>query len=438
MKKIIFSNWANNTSYNKHILYPKNLVELKKIIKINKNNIGICGNFRSFGDSCINKKKLISLKEFKKELVLDKKNSHLLVSSNTLLLEILKKIVPENFMLSVTPGSKYVTIGGMVSHNVIGKNNKKNQLKFFIKELTLLTPQNKIIKCSNKKNKEYFNLTVGGFGLTGTILYIKLKLKKVKNQQVDLKILKFNSLNEFKKISLNKNEFSVAWIDSHSLSNKMFKGLFNIGNYNKIKKVNENFDYNDKKMNLFEKIFLNFYIKSFFFSKLINLIYFYLKPSIKTVSFNKFFYPQDRWLNFNQCYKKGMFQIQILIPNKKFRFILNEISIFLKKYQIKSTFIILKKINEDGQYLNFFGKGYSLSFDFDVNENYEKIRFFFNNLINDNSLKINLSKDSLIKQEILKRNSQYKKFTHKINLIDKNKVYNNELSKRLKIKSERS
>ena len=95
MTKNIFSNWTKNVFYNKKILYPKNLNELKKIININKDSLGICGNLRSFNDSCINKDKLISLKKFKKEIILDKKNSTLFVSSNILLIEVLKKIVPE-------------------------------------------------------------------------------------------------------------------------------------------------------------------------------------------------------------------------------------------------------------------------------------------------------------------------------------------------------
>ena len=91
---------------------------------------------------------------------------------------------------------------------------------------------------------------------------------------------------------------------------------------------------------------------------------------------------------------------------------MNQISTFFDEFQIKSTFVILKKINENGKYLNFFGKGYSLSFDLERNDKYEKIKYFFNNLIDNNNLKVNLSKDSLINSTILKKNVQYKKFTN--------------------------
>jgi decaprenylphospho-beta-D-ribofuranose 2-oxidase len=434
MTKNIFSNWTKNVFYNKEILYPKNLNELKKIININKNGLGICGNLRSFNDSCINKDKLISLKRFKKEIILNKKNSTLFVSSNILLLDVLKKIVPEGFMISVTPGSKYVTIGGMISNNIIGKNSKNNQFKYLIKELKILTPKNKVIKCSNKTNKKNFDLVVGGFGLAGAILSAKIKLKKIKNQYVDVKTIKFNGYDEFNKIPLNKNKFNVAWIDSHSLNNKKFKGLFNIGDYNLIKNKDEKFKYNDKEMNFFTKSFLIFYIKNFFFSKIINFLYLNLYLKNKTVNFNEAFYPQDKWLNFNQCYKDGFFQVQILIPEKNFSLIMNRISIFFNQNNIKSTFIILKKINETGKYLDFFGKGYSISFDIPKNEKYKKTKSFFNSLILSNNLKANLSKDTLLNSKIFKKDTRYKDFIKKLHSIDKKKIYINEFSKRLKIK----
>jgi decaprenylphospho-beta-D-ribofuranose 2-oxidase len=347
---------------------------------------------------------------------------------------VLKKIVPEGFMISVTPGSKYVTIGGMISSNVIGKNSKNNQFKYLIEELKILTPKNKVIKCSNKTNKKNFDLVVGGFGLAGTVLSAKIKLKKIKNQYVDVKTIKFNDYDEFNKIPLNKNRFNVAWIDSHSLNSKKFKGLFSIGDYNLIKNKNEKFECDDKEMNFITKSFLIFYINNFFFSKIINFLYLNLFLKNKTVNFNTAFYPQDKWLNFNQCYNNGFFQVQILIPEKNFKLIMNTISIFFNQNKLKSTFIILKKINENGKYLDFFGKGYSVSFDIPKDEKYLKTRSFFNNLILNNNLKPNLSKDTLLNSKFFKKNNHYKNFIKKLHSVDNKKIYTNEFSKRLKIK----
>ena len=93
MKRNEHTNWGLNTFYNKKIFYPKNLVELKRYIKKNKKNLGICGNLRSYGDTCINKSKLISLKKFEKKIKLFKNKKFMHVSSNLLLLDVLTILI---------------------------------------------------------------------------------------------------------------------------------------------------------------------------------------------------------------------------------------------------------------------------------------------------------------------------------------------------------
>ena len=403
MKNLIYSNWGKNTHYKKKILLPKTLENLKKINKFNKRGLGVCGNLRSFGDTCINKNKLISLKNFNTKILLNKKKSLIEVSSNCLLIDILKKIIPEGFMLPVTPGSKYVTIGGMIANNVLGKNSKNNQLKFYIKEISILTLNNKIIVCSKKRNRKIFDLTVGGFGLTGIILSAKLVVKKIKCQFIKQTIFKFNSIKIFNLISKKKSTFSVAWVNTHSLNQGKFNGLFYFGNYSSQKEIYNNFKYKNSKMKWYEKIFLSLYIKNFKFSKLVNSLFTILKRKNILINFDNFFYPQDKWLNFNDCYNNGLFQIQFLVTQKKFPMLIKDISLFFKENNIKSTFIIIKKMNENGKYLNFKGNGYSISFDFEKNNKYHIIKDYFNKIINIFSLKVNFSKDIIIKNNQLKK-----------------------------------
>lgn len=434
MKNITYTNWGKNTFFSKKIIYPKNIKILKKINNSNLKTIGVCGNLRSFNDTCINKDKIISLKKFPKEIDLDKKKGYLTVSSNVLLIDILKKIVPEGFFLTVTPGTKYITVGGMISNNVLGKNSQKNQFKYLIKEIKLLTSQNKIITCSNKRNKKFFDLTIGGFGLTGIIINTKLKLKKIRNQYINQEITKFHNLREFMKISKKKDRFNVAWIDSHSLNKFNFKGLYYAGKYNTNKTKIKKYEFKNNKMSLLTKIFLIFYIKNFLFSKIVNNLFFNLQFKKKIVKFDKFFYPQDKWLDFNNSYNKGFFQIQFLVSYGNFSNVLKEISVFFNKFKIKSTFIILKEINEKGKYLNFYGKGYSISFDFEKNKNYEKVKYFYNSLVKKYNLKVNLSKDIISNEKVINEDKFYKVFKKDLNLIDKKKIYNSQFSNRLRLK----
>ena len=86
---------------------------------------------------------------------------------------------------------------------------------------------------SNDENKNIFDLTIGGYGLTGAIVTITLQLKKILSENIEQKIIEFKNFKEFYSISkINKNfEYSVCWIDNFTEDN--IKGLYFLGNHSK-------------------------------------------------------------------------------------------------------------------------------------------------------------------------------------------------------------
>ena len=129
-----------------------------------------------------------------------------------------------------------------------------------------------------------------------------------------------------------------------------------------------------------------------------------------------------------------MFQVQFLINEKSFKKIINKISIFFSENKIKSTFIIIKKINEKGSYLGYQGKGFSLSFDFEINNKYLLISRFFNNLFEETNASVYLSKDSIAKYQLIRKNKNFIKFIKDLKKIDKNNKFKNKFSNLLKLK----
>ena len=143
--------------------------KIKKTVK--RKSFIISGNQRSFGDVALNDKSIVSMRNFNKVIHFDIKKGIIELESGMLLKEVLPIIVAKGWIFPVTPGTKYVSMGGMAANNINGKNTKKNQIKFYIKKIKLLCLDKKIVSCSVKSNKKLFDLTVGGFGLTGIILF---------------------------------------------------------------------------------------------------------------------------------------------------------------------------------------------------------------------------------------------------------------------------
>ncbi len=429
-------NWSGNVKANPKILYPKNLEELKKVT--DEKNFIIAGNQRSFGDNSVNSSLIVSMKNFNQVVDFNKREGVIEVQSGALLKNILSLILNEGWCIPVTPGTKYVSIGGMIANNIHGKNILNNQIKNHVVEIKILTPKKEIINCSKNENQDFFEMTIGGFGLTGCILSAKIKLKKITSFFIEQEVKEFKSYNEF--FSLLKKsdgyEYNVNWIDSFDSS--QIKGLCYFGKHftenNEISK--EKISFKEKKIGLLNLISLKIFTQNYYLIKITKFIFRKLKKFFykKISSFDDFFYPQDYFVNWNKIYgSDGFFQAQFLVKEKDFIHILGRISNFFTKEKNFSTFVIIKKFDEEGKYLNFYGQGFSISMDIPINSKFLKTKEFLNNIFKEFEIKINFSKDSICSKQIIEKKKEYTEFKDALNSINPERKLNSLFSNRLKI-----
>ena len=427
-------NWTRNISVKPSVFFPSNEKDLKK--RLLKKNFIPAGNQRSFGDNAINKQNILCLKKFNRIISFDKNKGILHAESGVLISDILKEICKEGWFIPVTPGSKYVSVGGIIANNVHGKNTRNNQISYYVKEIKILLTNGKVILCSKKKNQKLFNLTIGGFGLSGIILSAKIKLKKIKSIYINQKINQFSSYKQFFKLLKNTSsyEYYVSWIET--FSNKKIQGLTFFGNHCNYKD-NLSFEHKDKKLDYINYFLLKYFINSFYRINIINYLFKIIKSFFykRRVSLNEFFYPQDKFIDFNKIYgSNGFFQIQFLVQLKSFKKLMGEISSFFKENKIFSSFVILKIMNEKGKYLNYSGKGISVSMDIPINQKKDLISNFMNHLFKKYKVNINCSKDSIAKSDLFKNKPGYSLFKRDLFKINKGKNINSLFSNRIGIK----
>lgn len=393
MEKRSYVNWGKNIQHDFKVFYPDTVDQLKEIIK-KKTNFIFSGNGRSFGDQAVNKNCIISSRKFNKIISFNNKNGIIEVEAGVLLKELIEYTLPQGWFVPICPGTKYVTVGGMVANNVHGKNIENNQIRFYIKELNLINSDNKIIHCSRTKNQKIFNTAIGGHGLTGMILKVKLKLIKVNSDKLEQLITEFNTYGEFMKLFNKKYNFqyNVFWIGN--LSTKNFKGLCYFSKHSNIKeKLKVNF--NDKKINFLFLFFLRILINNKMLLTILNFFFRKLKKSFykKIIYFNDFLFPQDQFTDYNKIYLNGMFQFHFLIEEKRLKKFLEEMYNFFESKGIYSSFIVIKKFNEKQNLNQFYGKGVSLSMDFPINKKFKILRNFLIKISLKYKLRVNLSKD---------------------------------------------
>ena len=141
------------------------------------------GNGRCYGDASL-AATTISTLNYKRILSFDTTNGVFECQSGLTLDRILEVIVPKGWFLPVTPGTKFITVGGAVGSDVHGKNHHVDgSFSNHVIEMDVMLGDGSVITCSGTDNNDLFEATCGGMGLTGMITRIKFRLKKIFNSQ---------------------------------------------------------------------------------------------------------------------------------------------------------------------------------------------------------------------------------------------------------------
>ena len=432
-KKMKLSGWGNNKFVNCKVYFPRNLNQLKTLIK---NDIIVRGFGRSYGDSSIQPNSTIITSKLKKILYFDKKKGIIEVESGLSIKDLIKETLVSGWFLPVTPGSKNISIGGMVASDVHGKNHHQvGSFRNFITELKIINNKKKVILCNNKKNINLFNYSIGGMGLTGIIYSCKFKLKKISSNLIFQENLINKDLKEtLKSFNNSKNwEYNVAWLDSSAPKEKIGRSILYRANH--VKENNSSLMFKENKSinipNLFPSWFMNSYT-----IRLLNFLYFLFSSNgKKIVSIDKYFYPLDRISNWNVVYgKKGFITYQFVIPYKNSYKIINQILNILNYNKIYSFISVIKSMKQNDKYLSFGKKGFSFVFDFPIYKNINEILEKIDKIILANNGDIYLTKDSRISKNMFKKinkkfyNSSFKKLRKR-----RNAYFNSLQSERLEL-----
>ena len=173
---------SNYLSFNKYPkLFPKEIIVptwLTDLDKLQYNDSVLCyGKGKSYGDVCLNEDGTIIDTSYLNHIIkFDSLNGTIKCEAGITLKEILEFIVPKGWFLPVTPGTKFITLGGAVANDVHGKNHHAaGTFGMHVTELELLKSDGNTYKCTSNENRELFAATVGGLGLTGIIKTVEFK-----------------------------------------------------------------------------------------------------------------------------------------------------------------------------------------------------------------------------------------------------------------------
>jgi decaprenylphospho-beta-D-ribofuranose 2-oxidase len=424
------SNWGNYPKIEAEIYEFEDLETLRSLI-LRLDNIIPRGNGRCYGDSAL-APHIISSLRYNKFLSFDEKVGLIQCQSGVLLADILEVILPKGWFLHVTPGTKWITLGGAIASDVHGKSqHKAGNFSDHVVELELMTGDGSVICCSKEKNTDLFWTTCGGMGLTGVILKATIRLKPVETAYFCQESIKARNLDHLMDLFEESEAwpYSVAWIDCLTTGKNMGRGVLTRGEHATLADLKKPAHRQNplvpkpplKLHVLFN--FPNFALNKFTIKVFNALIWGKQLPSVVTsvVSYNSFFYPLDSISNWNRIYgSRGFTQYQFILPKSAGRAGLNEILQRIANSGLGSFLAVLKLYGKQNGYLPFAMEGYSLALDFPITEGLFEFLDELDEIVLAYGGRIYLSKDARMNKAMFMQSyPRVERFIENVRIINK-------------------
>lgn len=279
------------------------------------------GQGRSYGDVALNDGGTLLLTAGMNRFIeFDREQGILRCEAGITFAEILNLIVPHGWFLPVTPGTKFISLGGAVANDVHGKNHHQaGSFGCFVTQLGLRRSDEGLLVCSETQNPALFSATIGGLGLTGLIVWVEFRLKKIRSTYIEQQSERFSNLQQFLALSeaaATDWEYTVAWVDCQAKSDKLGRGIFYRGNHAQDSSQNhEPVDYRRTRLSM--PMELPGFVLNRHSINLFNQIYYHRRLARQgRVHFDPFFYPLDKIAHWNRMYgPRGFFQYQCVVPS---------------------------------------------------------------------------------------------------------------------------
>ena len=365
------------------------------------------GNGRAYGDAAIGERITLSTRSLDRIRGFDRSTGRITVEAGVLLSDLLDVVVPQGFFPPVVPGTKFVSIGGMIASDIHGKNHHRDGgFGDHVESLTLALPSGETVACTRGDNRGLFAATVGGMGLTGTILDATFTLKAIETGWLRQTTHVASDLDAALAALRDTSNvtYTVAWIDCLARGASLGRSLVfaaehaALADLQAMKPAGERFP--PARLG---RLSVPLDLPSFTLNRLsvsaFNELYFRMgarkagAPFL--VEWDPYFFPLDGVGSWNRIYGgRGFLQYQCVIPTGAARPVLGEILERVSRQGTASFLAVLKALGPSHGWLSFPMEGFTLTLDLPVSDDVFPLLDTFDALVVEAGGRLYLAKDA--------------------------------------------
>lgn len=226
------SGWGRYPRIDAELRYPASADDCARLLAAPGRLIAR-GLGRSYGDSSL-APQMLCTRHLDMLQSFDETTGELQCAAGTPLADLLRVFVPRGWFLPVTPGTRFVTVGGAIASDVHGKNHHLDgSFSRHVSHVDLLLGNGERLRASPTEHAELFAATCGGMGLTGVILSAGLRLKRIAGSEIVETTLKLPDLDGVLAAfdAHAPSTYSVAWIDCLARGAALGRSLLMLGEH---------------------------------------------------------------------------------------------------------------------------------------------------------------------------------------------------------------
>lgn len=155
------------------------------------------------------------------------------VHAGTSIDELLRWSVPQGWFVPVSPGTRFVTVGGAIAADVHGKNHHRDgSFCAHVRRMRVATPGAGTVLA--RPGDEVFRATAGGMGLTGVVLDADVRMLRIRTSWMSVgtrRVDGFDDLLSCLAEADGVHRYSVAWIDLLARDSSLGRGVVSAGDH---------------------------------------------------------------------------------------------------------------------------------------------------------------------------------------------------------------
>ena len=435
------ANWGNYPVIQADVRSIRSRQEAEQFIQYPGQKIAR-GLGRCYGDSALSDT-ILETDRFNCFLDFDAEKGIVTCEAGVSLEDILDALVPRGWFLPVTPGTKFVTVGGAIASDVHGKS--AGSFCDHILSMQVMKADGEVVTCSATEEADFFNTTRGGMGLTGLILQATLQLIPIETAYIREETVRCKDLDSVMSLfdNMGKWTYSVAWIDCVARGKNLGRSVMMRGEHARVSDLtNPHMQRDPLNIKAMPKLNVPIMAPNFALNNLsvqaFNWAYYHHMPKGRhehIVNYDTFFYPLDFVSNWNRIYgRRGFTQYQFVLPMESSY---EGLPVLLEKIAscgLGSFLAVLKKFGPHESFISFPRPGFFLALDFPITRRLFALLDDFDKLVLKYGGRLYLAKDVRMKPELFFNGYENaNEFCSRIRTWDPNQTFQSLQSRRLNL-----